>query len=181
MINDILTLIQNRLAETQRTIRYMDENWGQLDYYNDNPPVQWPCVLLELQSASWRNQAKRVQDGELRITLTVADIKTANTSYRAPAMQKQTSAAIWILLSNIHKALHGWCPGAEFGTMARLSTQRVRREDGIRQFDVTYSCLCTDASAMETIYNIADEEVADTIFNTVPPVVHVEAKIAEAD
>jgi hypothetical protein len=178
MINDILKLIMERLTEKEPNIRYMDEDWGQLDYYNDNPPVRWPALLLELQGANWLNQSQKVQDAPLMIALTVADIKTANTSWKAPATQKASAAAIWIVLENIHKALHGWKPAhRQFGALSRVSTRRVKRDDGIRQFEVIYSCLCIDDSAMREVYNIADPVIAEEMFDTVPPEAEINVEL----
>lgn len=183
MINDILSAVQERLSLKEPNIKYLDEDWGQLDYYNDNPPVQWPAALLELQSVSWKNQSQKVQDGVMSISISVADIKTTNTSFRAPATQKQTAAAIWVVLENIHKALHGWNPASNypelrnaFGTLSRVSTQRVKRDDGIRQFIVIYSCECTDWSSMDQTYNIADPDIAASQFDTLPPDVVIDVK-----
>ncbi len=182
MINDILKLIMERLTEKEPNIRYMDEDWGQLDYYNDNPPVRWPALLLELQGANWLNQSQKVQDAPLMIALTVADVKSTNTSLRAPATQKATAAAIWIVLENIHKALQGWKPAdRQFGALSRVSTRRVKRDDGIRQFEVVYSCHCTDASAMDQYYNIADPEVASEQFGIIPPKANLIVQTTGAD
>lgn len=183
MINHILTAIMARVAELVPAVKYIDEDWGQLDYYNDNPPVRWPAVLMELQQTSWQNQGQKVQDGVMSIALTVADVKIANNSLNAPVTQKEKAAEIWLVIENIHKALHGWrastgsaTASQHFGTLSRVSTRRIKRDDGIRQFEVIYSCLCTDASAQEAIYNIADEAVAEAQFNTVPPELKVEVE-----
>jgi hypothetical protein len=177
MINDILTAIQERLAQKEPNIKYLDEDWGQLDYYNDNPPVQFPATLVDILDITWLNQSLKVQDGKQRIAIMVADIKKTNTSFMAPPTQKLAAAAIWIIIENIHKALQGWRPaGGQFGTLSRESTMKVKRDDGIRQFQLIYSCECTDASAMDQVYNIADPEVAASQFNTVPPDITVEVK-----
>ena len=154
MINEILTAIMDRLAIKEPNLKYMDEDWGQLDYYQESPPVKFPCMLLELQQASWKNQSQKVQDGEILISIRVADLKLSNTSYRAPAGQLAKAAAIWLILENIHKALHGWRPVAypEFGALTRVSSRKVKRDDGIREFEVIYSTLCTDVSAMSQQY-----------------------------
>jgi len=179
MINDILTAIMARLTEKEPNIKYLDEDWGQLDYYQVNPPVKFPCMLLELQQANWKNQSQKVQDGELLISIRVADLKLSNTNPKAPAGQQAKAAAVWLILENIHKALHGWRPAAnpDFGTLTRLSSRRVKRDDGIREFEVVYSTLCTDASAMDQYYNIADPVIAEEIFNTVPPEVAINVEL----
>lgn len=176
MINDILTAIAERLGDTEPNLKYIDEDWGQLDYYHEHPPVKFPCVLLELQQASWKNQGKLVQDGIIDITVRVCDIKLSNTSFKAPQQQKTNAAAIWLILENIHKALHGWRPAdqSEFNTLTRISSRRVKRDDGIREFEVVYSCMAIDKSATVKYYNIADPAIAADQFDTIPPIPEVE-------
>lgn len=158
MINDILTAIHIRIALMEPNLKYMDEDWGQLDYYQENPPVKFPCMLLELQQATWKNQSQKVQDGEILISIRVADLKLSNTNPKAPAGQQAKAAAIWLILENIHKALHGWRPIAypEFGALTRVSSRKVKRDDGIREFELVYSTLCSDDSAMNQEYHLAD-------------------------
>ena len=162
MINDILTAIISRLAEKEPNLKYMDEDWGQLDYYQESPPVKFPCALLELQQANWINQSQKLQDGVLSISIRIADIKLSNTSYRAPAGQKTSAAAIWLILENIHKALHGWRPqdNPSFGALTRISSRKVKRDDGIREFEVVYNTLCLDASPVNQQYHAAVPVIA---------------------
>ena len=176
MINDILTAIAERLGDTEPNLKYIDEDWGQLDYYHEHPPVKFPCVLLELQQAAWKNQGKLVQDGIIDITVRVCDIKLSNTSFKAPQQQKTNAAAIWLILENIHKALHGWRPAdqSEFNTLTRISSRRVKRDDGIREFEMVYSCMAIDESATVKYYNIADPAIAADQFDTIPPIPEVE-------
>jgi len=148
MINDILTAIITRLATKETAIKYIDEDWGQLDYYSPNPPIKFPGVLVDIDNISWKNQGKLVQDGPMNINIRVADLKLTNTSLRAPAAQKTAAVSIWRIIDNIHKALHGWSPGQQYGLLTRISTGRVKRDDGIREYRIVYQCTVTDASAM---------------------------------
>ncbi len=156
MINDVLTAIAKKLS-TDTLIKHIDEDWGQLDFYTDNPPVKFPCVLLEIQQIPWLGEGNKVQDGIMNISVTVADMKMSNTSYNAPSAQKIHAAAIWTILENIHKALHGWHPVITTGTplpdfrsLTRISTRKIKRDDGIRQFEVIYAVHCQDASTVHT-------------------------------
>jgi len=151
MINQVLTEVSKRLSNQVETIKYIDEDWGQLDFYSEQPPVKFPCVLIDLQQASWRNQGVLVQDGTLMINIRVSDLKLSNTNMKAPESQKNKAASIWVLLESIHKALHGWRPADQptIGVLTRISTRKVKRDDGIREFEVVYSTVCTDSSAVK--------------------------------
>jgi hypothetical protein len=158
MINDVLTAIAKKLI-ADPLIKHIDEDWGQLDFYTENPPVKFPCVLLEIQQVPWNTEGNKVQDGIMNISITVADMKLSNTSYNAPTTQKTHAAAIWTILQNIHKALHGWRPVITTGTplpdfksLTRISTRKIKRDDGIRQFEVVYAVHCQDSSPYSVHY-----------------------------
>jgi len=180
MINDLLSAIAARLASVEPNLKYIDQDWGQLDFYQESPPVKFPACLLECQQTSWNNQGRYLQDGIINLSVRVADLPVANTSLRAPAAQKSRAAAIWVILQNIHIALYGWRPdGSQFGPLSRVSTRRVKRDDGIREFEMVFICTVTDHSAETQFYNIADPEVAAAQFNTVPPDKVLEVSIKE--
>jgi len=161
MINDILAAIMSRLNTSEPNLKYIDEDWGQLDYYDGQNPVKFPCLLLELQQVTWKNQSQKVQDGEMLISLRIADMRLSNSNQKAPSNQRNATYAIWLILENIHKALHGWRPEQipQFGALTRISSNKVKRDDGIREFVIVYSTLCSDSSAMNQGYSHAVPEV----------------------
>ncbi|MEI6062192.1 MAG: hypothetical protein WCR72_15935 [Bacteroidota bacterium] len=138
MINDILTAIAARLAATEPNLKHIDEDWGQLDYYDKAPPVKFPCALFNIKTINWVNQSQKVQDGVFEISIKVASFKLSNSSSNAPSGQKANDNDIWIILENIHKALQGWRPDdyPSIGSLTRLNLKGVNRDDGIKQFEV---------------------------------------------
>ena len=50
----LLEKIQEKLSEVEG-LKYIDENWGQLDYYSPNMPVQYPCVLIDIGQVQYSN------------------------------------------------------------------------------------------------------------------------------
>ena len=110
--------IQTRLA-TLTDLKYVDEDWGQLDYFSPNFPVQWPCVLIDITNAEYSNigRDKKVipierQQAEAVFSFTVANLKLTNTSAKAPVTQKDNAWSIWDLIEEIHKKLQGFNPSA---------------------------------------------------------------------
>lgn len=142
-MKDVLKSIQDRLAETD-CFEYLDENWGQLDLYGPEIPVKWPCVLIDCIHADYSNIGRRTnqmpgqrQQGVLQVQITIADLKLSNTSFKAPKMQKN-ARSIWELMENAHRALQGFRPLEQTGTLIRMSMDRRRREDGVQELTVTY-------------------------------------------
>ncbi len=138
--------LKTRLA-TVATIRYLDEDWGQLDYYSPNQPVKWPCVIIDINQAAWSNQGLHVQTGLVQVSIRVADMKLSNTNALAPLAQRAAAASIFDLLATINHVLHGWTADSANGPLTRTLTRRVNRDDGIREFEMLYSVQLIDTSA----------------------------------
>lgn len=126
-------------------IKYVDEDWGQLDYYSPNFPVQWPCVLIDVSEADFRDIGKDLnklpqnrQTAEVNITLTVANLRLTNSSGKASRFQKEAVRSIHKLIEDIHKAIHGKKAHEKSGALIRKSMRRVKRDDGVQEYNITY-------------------------------------------
>ncbi|WP_435138880.1 hypothetical protein [Formosa sp. A9] len=145
MIEPVIKSIQDKIASLN-TIKYVDEDWGQLDYYSPNFPVQWPCVLIDITNGQFENigidktaTPKNRQTANTLVSLTIANLKLTNSSGRAPQLQKDTAFNIWELQEDIHKLLQGWRPTTNTGTLTRTGFTRVKRDDGVQEYTVVYS------------------------------------------
>ncbi|MEI6683445.1 MAG: hypothetical protein WCO44_12485 [Bacteroidota bacterium] len=147
--------LKTRLAQVP-TIRYIDEDWGQLDYYSPNPPAKWPCALIDISQVQWTSQGQHIQTGMVQLSIRVADVRLANTNAKAPESQRTAAASIFDLLYSINEKLHGWTAGegSDYGPLTRVSTRRIAREDGIREFEIIYSVQLFETSA-EITYGMA--------------------------
>lgn len=143
LLNDIL----NRLKSDVTALKYVDEDWGQLDFYSPNPPVQFPAAVVDCINVSYTNQGKLVQLGDVQVRLRIADVKLTNTSGRAPTTQRSQAFAIYDLLETIHKKLHGWTGGDTYTSLIRQSLRRTVNQDGMRVHEIVYTCRITDAVA----------------------------------
>ena len=134
LISDILT----RLSGITQ-LKYIDQDWGQLDYYSPNQPVKWPCAIVEILQVPWVNQGTHLQDGLANVSVRVADMRLSNTNVKAPSNQTSAAGSIFDLMDSVHKKLHGWTADSANGPMTRILTRRVNRDDGIREFEMIYS------------------------------------------
>ncbi len=127
-------------------IKYVDENWGQLDLYSPAPPVQFPCVLIDVINTRFSDigldkqaQPQNRQMSNFILEVRVADIKTTNSSARAPLNQRNQSRHIFDLMEDIHAKLQGHSATSKCGKFIRTSQNRVQRDDGIREYVILYS------------------------------------------
>ncbi|MCC2590345.1 hypothetical protein [Chryseobacterium sp. MFBS3-17] len=144
-MNEILENIENVLCQVA-DLKYINENWGQLNFYGSEVPVQWPCALIRHTTAQYSNigkdrQAKPVnrQEGILNIEITVAYLKLTNTSKRAPALQKKQGFRIWETVEKVHEVLQGFSAAANLGGLVRTNTNNVLRDDGVQEVRITYT------------------------------------------
>lgn len=145
-MKNLLEKLQLRLAEIPQ-LKYIDENWGQLDYYSPNMPVQYPCTLIDVQQVQYSNIGKDLtkiplqrQIAQVQIKITIANMRLTNTSLQAPRRQKEDAWSIWTLIEMIHQKIHGFSPLPNASPLIRTSQNRTLRDDGIQEYEVYYSC-----------------------------------------
>lgn len=143
-MKQLLQNIQNRLAEIPE-LQYIDEDWGQIDYYSPNMPVKWPCCLIDIQSGQFSNISKDMgkrpkdrQNASFVVKISLANMRLTNTSYLAPKGQKDNAWAIFNLVEKVHQKLHGFSPLENCSKMLRTSFGRTQRDDGVQEYAVMY-------------------------------------------
>ncbi|WP_264522157.1 hypothetical protein [Flavobacterium sp. N1994] len=141
----VLQNIQSILTNVPQ-LKYIDEDWGQLDDYSPNPPTQFPLVLIDIGSLQYSDISKdrsltpvNRQMATGTIVLSIANLKLTNTSARTPQSQKDNSWSIWDIVEDIHKKLHGISVEGSAGAMMRTNIRKVKRDDGIQEYEVTYT------------------------------------------
>lgn len=142
----LLEKIQQKISKIAE-LKYIDENWGQLDYYSPNMPVQFPCVLIDVQQVQFSNLGRDMskkpvqrQIGTVQIKITVANMRLSNSSMQAPRRQKEEVWAIWGIIEKIHQQLHGVSLLPNVSPLIRSSQSRTLRDDGVQEYEVYYSC-----------------------------------------
>ena len=139
-----LLSIQNKIAEVTQ-LKYVDEDWGQLDYYSPNPPVKWPCALIDIGGVNYENIGRdrtaapvNRQTGTGYVNITIANLKLTNSSKMAPQTQKDQAFATHEIIQQVHNILHGWSPDGA-SALIRTNFSRTKRDDGIQEYNISYS------------------------------------------
>ena len=142
----LLEKIQQKVSEIAE-LKHIDENWGQLDYYSPNMPVQYPCALIDVQQVQFTDLGKDItkkplqrQIGTVQIKITVANMRLTNSSMQAPRRQKEEVWVIWGIIEKIHQQLHGVSLLPNVSPLIRTSQNRTLRDDGLQEYEVYYSC-----------------------------------------
>lgn len=143
-MKQVIQNIQDRLVQEVPALKYVDQDWGQMDFF-PNPPVKFPCALIDIQSAQYTNNGDFIQQGTAMVVIRLFDIKLSNSSQAAPNNQKENAKKIWQLIEDVNKALHGQnFLQTGYGLPMREQMRRTKRNDGCYQTELYYSVQLTD-------------------------------------
>lgn len=144
-MKELLLSLQDRLS-SDSDLKYIDEDWGQLDDYGVHTPVKWPCCLIDFTAANYSDigidrasTPQNRQQATGSITLNFANLKLTNTSKLAPIGQKNDAWMLIELVEVAHGIIQGFRPSEKSGAMMRTSFRRIKRDDGIQQYQVVYT------------------------------------------
>lgn len=144
-----------RQRKNNRLFEYVDIDWGQCDFFNNEPPpVKFPCALMDIVSANYSNTGSNLQIGDILIQVRVIDMVLSNSSFKAPDGQRERAFAIFDLISETNRLLHGWTPEpikkntGNFGMLTKQSFSKVNRRDMLKEYRLVYRIQLTDVSAV---------------------------------
>ena len=137
-MKQIFLSIQNRLAEIDE-LSYIDKDWGQLQY--EQPPVQWPCALIDVANIDYTQQGNGAQTAQASITITVADTIPATSSYQSPT--REDSYAIIDLLEEIQQKLQLFSNGSTFTPLMRTNLMKAAANGEYVVYQMTYKTAFT--------------------------------------
>ena len=132
-MKSIFLSIQDRLSEIPG-LQYIDKDWGQLQY--EQPPVKWPCALLDVANADFKQLGRGFQQADADITVTVANLNLVRSSSKAP-MRGHAYATI-DLLEEIHQALQLFSDGRHFSPLMRTNISKVAADKDMEVYVMTY-------------------------------------------
>ncbi|MDR0509628.1 MAG: hypothetical protein LBH06_00870 [Rikenellaceae bacterium] len=139
--------IQDRLAALSE-LKYVDEDWGQLDGEGRSPAVKFPCVLIDCSNITASQAGEHVMLDTISVVVRVADLRLSNSSAQAPHGQKEKHYRLFEIIAKVISALHGWSGDPQaYGRLRRISMQRERRGDGVRLYELTFQCTMVNNTA----------------------------------
>ncbi|HMR84799.1 MAG TPA: hypothetical protein PKE30_16755 [Niabella sp.] len=159
----IVTDILSRLDSQVPGSKYNDEDWGQLDDYSANPPVKWPCCIVDVVNVQWGNIGRGGQTGLATVTVRIADLRLSNTSTKAPAGQRNAASSFWTLVNDVYKALEGFSGSPLYSKLILTSEARIKRDDGVRDYLMTFTSQIKRFDAVKPSLKLATTEFVTEI------------------
>lgn len=142
---NIFLAIQQQIQTSVTAIKYIDQDLGQLKT-TTRPPVAWPCVLIDFEDFNFENLGENVQTAKGTIVLRLGFAPYSNSSQITPSTFLHQAISYYDIEWSLHKAIQGWAPGDDFGSLIRTAASTQKRTDNYRVRELSYSIAFEDYS-----------------------------------
>jgi len=153
---DLSDLIKLKVPE----VKWIDQDFGQLEQFEYRPAVSFPCVLIDFPMAVYSNLAERSQVAEITVQLRIGFSPFSQSNDKAPLEVREKALEYYQLEQKLFEAIHGF--ETEYtqplirinaGTEQRLSASDVADSIGLRVRVMNFSTQFEDNSNLP-VYNV---------------------------
>lgn len=126
-MKDFFIALSDKLKEVT-TLKWIDEDMGQMDFYEIRPSVAFPCALIDIELPDCKDLNTTEQNVTARITLRLCFEPTGQSNTAAPVATRERSLTRWETVDALFNLLQGWS-GTTFTELSRKSQVTEKRED----------------------------------------------------
>ncbi len=138
----MMARIQSQVPE----IKYIDQDLGQLEGNSLREAVAFPCLLFDFKNWTADDLGSDVQMLQGNVIAKLGFAQFNDTSNINDPLWRTHGLSYWDLEWKVNKALHGWSPGNDFGTLSRRTMDSENRPRGIRVKPLVYALEFEDYS-----------------------------------
>ena len=172
MLDQLIIDICDHLKASVPELKWIDQDFGQLELFDDRPAVAFPCALIDFQSANYSNLAELAQQGDLTVLVRLGFTPFSSSHAAAPLSVRKKALEYYQIEQKVYIALQGWSPltplspgegsGGEAGEAythpfsrisatpeQRLSANNVQDASGIRVRILAFTTTIEDYSALK--------------------------------
>lgn len=128
------------LIEKTSAVRYVSEDYGQIDFTLEERgtyPVKFPCALISVTNIEYSTQGRYTDTAVATIAIRIANDPVSIASGKAPDRHKQQAFAILDIIEAIDSIVHGY-KGDTFKQLQRQGVQKAIREDCLREYTMFF-------------------------------------------
>lgn len=145
-MKQIVISVQNHLAEQVSALKYVDQDWGQMDFY-EHAPLKFPAALIDVQNVEYSDAGELIQYASVTVVIRLFDLRMGGSSTKATDDAKERAGKIWQLIEDVNRVMHGQSfIGRGYGRFMRRQLRRSKRSDGCYQTELVYTIQFTDES-----------------------------------
>jgi hypothetical protein len=149
ILGNVFLAVQQRIVDQCPEIKWIDQDMGQLDFYNgERPLVIFPAVVLDIVDLTYEELGLNTQ-----ICTAVLEVRLAVAAYVQAAQvhsqqHKERALEYYNIEHRLNKALHGWCDSQYFAPLIRRHVKTERRKDSLRIRPLRYEFAFTDDTTL---------------------------------
>jgi hypothetical protein len=141
-----MKLIERITAEVPE-IKYIDQDFGQLDAFVKRPNVAFPAVFIDFQNWTYTDTQGNIQIGQGDVIIHLAMDRHGHTSNLTPDEWREIPLEYYELEHKLFTKLHGWTPESEYYGYMRRNNDRSQNGPKIRRRPITFKMSYEDHGA----------------------------------
>ena len=144
----LLLKLSQQIKDKVPSIRWIDQDLGQLENYDIRPSVSWPCVLIDFTQTSYEQMQQNRQLGNITFTLRLGFDSFSASASTAPQATREKALEYYELEQSLYEAVQGYTADDLMQDCTRISAVTEKREDAYRVRILTFTSMTEDATAM---------------------------------
>ena len=151
-----------RLKEKAPLLKYIEQDFQQLENYKIRPAVAWPCALIEIDNFAFSdagNDLKQMASGLLQVR--IGQVAYSPSSGYGIQDVRDEALKFYETEQQVYAALHGYNPPG-FSKLLRRNTATEMRNDDMRvrvmRFEINFED--TTAAPVRTKLNTPPPNIA---------------------
>jgi len=143
---DLFLAISDRIKEEVPEIKWIDQDFGQLEVFEMRPSVDFPCALIDFPNATYSQLLELGQMGDVTIMVRLGFAPFSTSNSAAPLEVREKAMEYYQIEQKVFQALHGW--DTEFtDKLIRMAADTEQRDkDGLRVRILTFTTTYHDLS-----------------------------------
>lgn len=147
--------LQTRIQQKVPAIKWVDQDLGQLEWYEQRPSVAWPCVLIDFNSTTYDQMPGNEQWGNATFVLRLGFPAFSAANSATPQATKENGLQYYELEQLLYQAIQGYDADGLIQPATRLSAYTEKREgDNFRIRALVFNTTFQDDSATALISSV---------------------------
>ena len=89
VLGNLFLALQQRIKTNVPAVRWIDQDFGQIDFVGERPQVSFPCVLFDFEDGSFEELGNLAQTGIMTVAVRLAFAPYSNSNHLTPTAYRE--------------------------------------------------------------------------------------------